>query len=230
MISKKKKSLKSTNFWLLAIGAILLGVLTGICILFWYTPRAYNPVISDSTKQTSLYLTHDLGPEFFNQVQLCKPFELIITQSGLNDIIRQEFQSEEFGDASFSNPHVIFSDQSVILMGTLAYESVSSVLTIIAAPTMADSGKINLNIQSIRLGMVPVMALVTKLAQKVFDENRSCFEDDPIAEKNIQAIIHKEPFDPIFLFSAQHRQYQVRITDFFIEQGSLTLALSPKQL
>ena len=223
--SKRNKKPSSTGFWLWGFGAIAAGVLAGICILFWYTPRAYKPVQVENSEQVSIYLTHELGPEFFNQIQRDEPFELIIPQSGLNDIASRWTWPEQIGDMLFSDPYIIFSDRSILLMGTLTYEGVSSVVSITALPAMNPNGKINLNIQSVRLGMVPVTTLVTKLAQKAFDDNQSCFDGDPKAAENVQAIIHNEPFDPVFWFP----EHGVRISNFSIEQGSLKLTLLPKE-
>jgi len=225
---KKSESKSSERFWPWGLSAIAMGVFGGICILFWYTPRAYKSLQTENTEQVSLYLTHQLGPEFFNQIQQNKPFELIIPQSDLNDIARQEFGTQALGDVSFSDPHIIFSDQSILLMGTLAYDGVSSVVSITAFPEMGSDGKINMNIQSIRLGMVPVTTLVTKLAQKILDDNRGSFEGDAKAEENVQAIIRNEPFDPTFLFSTEYCEYWVRISEFSLKQGSLKLTLLPE--
>jgi hypothetical protein len=227
---ERNKSKSIVWFWLWGFAAIAAGVLVGIGILFWHTPRAYKPVRTKTTEHVSLYLTHELGPEFHNQIQREKPFELIIPQSELNDIISQEFQPQQFGDMSFFDPYVIFSDQSILLMGTLIYEGVSSVISITALPTMDSDGNINMNIQSVRLGMVPVTTLVTKLAQKTLDDNRSSFEGDAKAEENVQAIIRNEPFDPIFLFSTEYCEYWVRISKFSLRQGSLKLTLLPKEV
>ncbi|MHC5161537.1 MAG: hypothetical protein ACYSO4_00210, partial [Planctomycetota bacterium] len=117
-MSKTNKSFSGKGFWIWGIGAVSAGILIGIGILLWYTPRAYRPVLSQDTEQVSIYLTHELGPQFYNEVQKCEPFELVITQSGINEIISQEFQTQDFGDVSFSNPQVIFLDQSILLMGT----------------------------------------------------------------------------------------------------------------
>ena len=87
-----------------------------------------------------------------------------------------------------------------------------------------------MNIQSIRLGMMPVKTLVTKLAQKALDDNRSSFEGDPKAEETVQAIIRNEPFAPTFLFSTEFCEYWVQISEFSIEQGSLKLTLLPKKV
>lgn len=224
--SEQQKKTTGAGFWLWGIGAITAGVLAGICILFWYTPRTYRPVQTENTEQVSLYLTHQLGPEFFNQIQRNEAFELIIPQSGLNDITSRWDWPQQFGEMSFSDPYVTFSNQSILLMGTLTYKEVSSVVSIIAFPMMNSDGTINMNIQSVRLGMLPVTALVTKLAQKAFDDNRSSFEDDPKAEENVQAIIRNEPFDPVFWFP----DHGVRITDFSVEQGSLKLTLLPEDV
>ena len=228
--SKRNKKPSSTGFWLWGLGAVAMGVLGGICILFWYTPRAYEPVGPKNAEHVSLYLTHELAPEFNNEVQKGRPFELVISQSGLNDIISKEFHSRDFGDLLFSDPYIIFSEQSILLMGTLAYEGVSSVVSITALPVMNSDGKINMNIQSVRLGMVPVTTLVTKLAQKALDDNRSSFEGDEKAEESVQAIIHNEPFAPMFLFSTEYCEYWVRISKFSIEQGSLKLTLLPEEV
>ena len=229
IMSKTNKSFSGKGFWAWGIGAVSAGVLIGIGILFWYTPNAYQPVLSQEEEQKSIYLTHELGPQFYNEVQKCKPFELVITQPGINEIISQEFQTQDFGDVSFSNPQVIFSDQSILLMGTLTYEGVSSVISITAFPKMRQDSNVNLNIQSVRMGMIPVKTLVTKLAQKVFDANRDSFEDDPKAEETVQAIILNQPFDPTFLFPAVQDDYWVRVSEFSVNPGLLTLTLHPKE-
>ncbi len=223
--SKQKKTSPSEGFWLWGLSAIAMGVLGGIGILFWYTPRAYKPVEPENPEQVSIYLTHELGPEFFNQIQRNEPFELIISQAGLNDITSQWDWPQQFGDMSVSDPYVTFSNQSILLMGTLTYKGVSSVVSITAFPAMNPDGTISMNIQSVRLGMVPVTTLITKLAQKAFDDNRSCFEEDPKAAENVQAIIHNEPFDPILWFP----DYWVRISNFSIEQCALKLTLLPEE-
>lgn len=223
---KEKKKSSIRGFWLQGIGVVAAGALLGIGILFWYTPRSYQP---QKEEPASLYLTHKLLPEFHNEVQKGKPFELIIPQSILNEMISQQFRPEELGDISFSSPYIALSDQMIVLMGTLGYENVSSVLSIAALPILDSEGQINMNIQSIRLGMVPMKTLVTKLAQKAFDDNRDDFEDDPRAEKTIQAIIDNEPFEPIFLFSTEYFESWVRISKFSIEPGILKLTLSPEE-
>ncbi|MHC4989267.1 MAG: hypothetical protein ACYTFX_12365, partial [Planctomycetota bacterium] len=125
-----RKSDRAFRFW--GLGAVGLGVLIGIIILIWHKPKAYKPLRPENPEQVSLYLTHELGPEFFNQVQLDKPFDLIIEQQGLNDIISRLDWIQQLGPLSLQQPNIIFADRSILLMGTLKYKGVSSVLSILA--------------------------------------------------------------------------------------------------
>lgn len=221
---KQNKTKSSAGFWFRALGAIAIGVCVGILILFWYTPRAYKPIRPANPEEVSHYLTHELGPEFYDQVQRNEPFELTISQSGLNDIISRWNWPQQIGEATFSDPYIIFSQQSVILMGTLKYKKVSSVISITALPAMDSDGKISLNIRSVRFGMVPATTLLTTLVQKAFDDTPNHFAEDPEAREKIQSLIRGEPIDPRFRIS----EHRVQVTDFSIETGFLKLTLLPQ--
>ena len=90
--------------------ALLAG---GGMFLCRYHPRAYQPQPVENPEQVSQYLTHELGPDFLNQVQLDEPFDLVVRQDGLNDIISREGGNGQFEDFAFTEPVVIF-DLSLI--------------------------------------------------------------------------------------------------------------------
>jgi hypothetical protein len=221
---KNNKSTSTAPFWLWASIALTTGACGGILILFWHSPAAYRPIQPDNPQQVSLYLTHQLGPEFVNQVQLDEPFELLIEQAGLNDIISRWPWPQQFSQVSFADPVVVFQDQSILVMGTLKYKGIPSVLSITAVPTMNEQRQVCLNIQSIRLGVLPVTTFVSKLAQNVFDNNLHYFEQEPDLERTVRAIIENEYFNPVFWFFDK----RVKMTDFTIERGLLKLTLAPE--
>jgi len=220
--TEKHKSRPLRWFWTFFVVVILL-ISAGV-FLCRYTPTAYDPQPAANPEQVSPYLTHTLGPDFINQVQLDKPFELLVEQDGLNDIIRSQSWIEDFGSFKYTNPVVLFDQDTIYLMGTLDYKGVSSVLTIIASPQMDPDGKVFLNIGSIRMGVLPVTKLVSFLSKKAFQEACPCFEDDPQLEEIIRAIIYSEPFDPVFKIS----DHPVRITQITIEPKRLTLKFEPQ--
>lgn len=216
---------KSRRFrWLWHIGLMAVITLIGIVILVKHQPKTYQPLQPDNPEQVSLYLTHELGPALFNQIQYEQPFELIVRQSGINDIISRWPWPEQIGKMSFSDPVITFSDEAVILMGTLEIRNIGSVVTLIAAPTMTPEGQLHLNIQAIRLGRVPVTTLIAKLSKEAFAMNQDAFSDDPNAAAIVKSIINNEPFDPVFQISERN----VRITGFSLSPGVLNLNLLPE--
>ena len=219
---EKPKTLSLRWFWTPFV--VVISLTLGGIFLCRYTPEAYTPQPVANPEQVSPYLTHTLGPDFVNQVQLDTPFELLVEQDGLNDIIRRQPWIEEFDSFKYTNPVILFDHHTIYLMGTLEYKGVSSVLTIIAFPQMDSEEKVSLNIGSIRLGILPVTKLVGFLSKKAFQKSRSCFEDDPQLEEIVRAIIHNEPFDPVFEIS----DHSVRITQATIEPKRLTLRFEPQ--
>ena len=110
-------------------------------------------------------------------------------------------------------------------MGNLKYKKIASVVSINAIPVMNESGQVCMNIQSIRLGMLPVTTFVTKLAEKAFHDSQSLFEGEPDLEATVNAIIQNDYFEPVFWFF----DTRVQVTDFSIEPGILNMTLTPKQ-
>lgn len=204
----------------------MVGVLVGMLILIFHKPNAYEPLQPENPEQVSLYLTHELGPDFFNQVQLDKPFDLVIEQQGLNDIISRLDWVQELGPLSLQQPNIIFKDGSILLMGNLQHNGISVILSILTCPTMDANQQICMNIQSIRLGMLPVTKLVSNLSEKALDDNRDAFKDDPEVERIVQSIIRNEPFDPVFWISDR----RARITSFAIENEVLKLTFLPEKM
>ncbi len=219
--SEKRKS--RLRLWFGLFCLVLAALAGGGVFLCRWDPRAYRPQPVENPEQVSGYLTHELGPDFINQVQLDNPFDLIVRQDGLNDIISRGGWDGQFDDFAFTDPVIIFDTDTIYLMGTLDYKGLASVLTIIAAPQMNDEGLIHLNIRSIRLGMMPVTTLVKHLAQKAFRQSQGQF-DDPRTEEIIRAVIEGRPFEPVFEISDR----PVRITDMTIDPGQLRLRFRPE--
>ena len=220
--SEKHNSRSAQWFRYILIPAALL-VVGGVC-LCRYTPRAYQPRPAADPEQVSPYLTHKLGPDFVNQVQLDQPFELVVEQEGLNDIIRRLPWIEQFDGFTFTNPVVLFYRDRIYLLGTLNYKAISSVVTVIANPQMTSQGEISLNILSIRLGVIPVTKLAGYLAVKGFEHSRGCFEGEPELEAVVRALVHNQPFEPVFKIADQ----TVRVTAFSVIPQQLTLAFEPE--
>ena len=80
----KKKKRKKLLYWL----AIDLSIAFIIFALLLYRPGRYNPNMTIDSDEVSPSLTK-LSSEIYNKSQLGKPFEIVITQEALNDIINE---------------------------------------------------------------------------------------------------------------------------------------------
>lgn len=224
--SDQKKTHKSSiHLWFWIPLAIVGTLAIGGVFLCRYTPRAYRPLHPVDRQEVSPYLTHQLGPDFYNQVQLDEPFELRVEQDGLNDIISRWPWPQEYGPITFSDPMIVFGDNAIFLMGTLEYKKVSSVLTMIAFPTMDENGQLCLNIRSVRLGVLPITKVAGAIADEAFQASREYFEGEPQLEQVVAGMVSNQPFDPVFQFSDQ----KARIKDFTLEKGLLIIQFEPEK-
>lgn len=75
-----------------------------LLFLLLYRPAAYKrPAASDfQNTYVSQYLTNVLLPQIYNGVQREKPFEIIVTQDGINEIITSSQWPKQVESISFS--------------------------------------------------------------------------------------------------------------------------------
>jgi len=221
-MNPKKRKYRFLKY--IAYICIVFGLAIAILWLaFQHTPKAYSPMPSENPEQVSLYLTHKLGPDFFNQVQLGRPFELIIEQDGLNDIIRQGIWPQECGPATVDTPVVVFDKGTIYAMSRVGYLGLSSVLTVVAKPTQDPNGLVNMNIVSVRLGLLPVTTLAAHIAEMTMQQYQADLAEWPELETAIRGVITNTAFEPVFDFSGD----PVRVEKFELEQGRLRLRLKP---
>ncbi len=221
MGTKKRK-----HRWLKYITVITITACVAGALIFWaflHTPAAYTPLPADNPDQVSLYLTHELGPDFFNQVQLGEPFELIIEQDGLNDIIRGGIWPQQCGPATVDTPMVVFDSGIIYAMSKVSYMGFSSVLTVVSRPTQDKTGQINMHIDAVRLGLLPVTPLAAGIAKSTMGQFEADLQEWPELAKVLSAVIANAAFEPVF----EVPKHRIRVHRFQLEQGRLRVVLVP---
>ena len=107
MKARKKRKFRKL-YWLL----IGLAVVIGVIVLLLYKPSRYNPAApipaGEGREQVSPYLTHELLTQLYNGTQRQEPFDLVVTQEGINDIVRRFKWPVESDGVSFLAPEVLF--------------------------------------------------------------------------------------------------------------------------
>jgi len=222
---RKKARFKKLVIWLL----VDLAVAAIIFALLLYRPGRYKPADlgSGSYKrgQVSPYLTHDLGPALNKGVQYREPFELVITQKGLNDIItRGNWPMESEGVLLYA-PAALFVPDIIVLMGTADAKGVEFIITIELEPKIDEQGLLNLQVGKVKVGAMNITPLAKMMAKKMYEQRVAAISIDTktVQTKIAASLLNDEPFEPVFEIDDK----KVRIEKITIAKEKLLLRLVP---
>lgn len=218
---ERKKKRYRKLFWLL-IDLAIVSILLGLCL---YKPGRYEPLEVTYSKEVSPYLTHELAPQFYNGVQLSEPFDLIVTQEGINEIVAYSKWPKEAGEASFSAPAVLFTSDSIVLMGTVVLKGFDFIVTIAVEPRLNEQGLLNLRAAKVKVGALNLTLIARIIARRMYQQRVAAvpIDKEDWRAKIVASLLNDEPFEPVF----KVKDNKVRIKRVTIEQEKLMLRLVP---
>ena len=223
--NRKKTRLKKLVIWLFVDLVVVAVVLT----LLLHRPGRYAPADIDSfdhdPNQVSPYLTHELSPQFYNGAQRGEPFELVITQEGINEIVAGWGWPRVSQGAMLYAPAVLFVPNSVVLMGTVSIKGIEFIVTIVLAPEINEDGLANLRITEVKVGAMNITPLAKLIAKKMYAKRIDTVHVDTkaIETKIAASLLNGESFEPVFKVEKQ----KVRIEKITVEKEKLTARLVP---
>lgn len=222
---KKKARLKKLLCWLL----VDLTVAVVVIALLLYRPNRYDPVDFGSSGQergqVSTYLTHELLPKIHNDAQLGEPFDVVVTQEGINEIVAGLGWPKVSEGIMLYAPAVLFVPGFVVLMGTANIKGVELVVTIVLEPKIDGQGLLNLQVAKVKIGAMNVTPIAKMMAKKMYDERLATM---PINTEDLQtriatSLLNDKPFEPVFKVDDR----KVRIDKITIQDEKLTARLVP---
>ncbi len=243
MTKKRKNSFKVVLFAVFA--AVLIACVSVIAVysMMHSRPGDYVAPQPRADGKVSTYLTNDLGPQFFNKIQLDEPFEIVVEQQGLNDILSDnQTLSEMFGfswpivsdAATIGIPQVSFEEGllAVICPVTLGADFIA---TLEAGPEVNESGDLVLNIDKIKAGSLNITPLAKKLAMQAAEQSGVMAPADPSDSAAVRqemkmirdivlAAVENKPFVPVFPAGKDRR---IRLEHITIEQRVMKLGFAP---
>ncbi len=216
-----KKTKVKAYFWI----AIPLVLVLLAFVLVTHRPKNYVPLRIADQNQISIYLSNYLMPTIYNNSQLDEPFEVIITEEGLNDIIARWRQPVKFNNITFSDPQAILTQKQIILMATAKTRFANLVLTIRITPAIDYFGQLNIHVDSVSLGAAGVTTLVKSAGNKAFADWLSFTGTEPnnIAAQACRSLLNDESFEPVFKIGDK----SVRICKIKLETKKITALLLP---
>ncbi len=213
------------------VTAIVLIVLMTVFLMSTHTPGRYQPAAPPDTNQVSPYLTHYLAPSFYNNIQLDEPFELVVEQKGLNEIIADGSLLDcqwpvDLNGVTFQAPAVALLPETIMLMGTVNFADLPIVMTIVLKPKIDEAGRLYLNFQGVKAGVLDITFPAKIIAKKVFAAQVQATDDqDNDWLKNLAAaVLDNKPFDPVFLAYKK----EIRLTKAKIENSKVILIFTPE--
>lgn len=208
----------------LAAGAVAM------VYLLTYVPKLYDPLPPSDTEEVNPYLTHYLAPNFHNNIQIDRPFDVIVLQKNLNEIIVDENSMGwswpySLNGVTFSAPSIVFTSDTIVLMGTVDYAGFPVVVSIVGSPQLDDEGMLALNIEKVAAGAVNITALAKFIAERVITEQLKVVEDNQWLKDLQGAVQSNASFDPVFPVIGSDRH--IRLTKSEITEGKLVLGFTP---
>jgi hypothetical protein len=220
-----KSRFKKLAIWLL----VDLAVLAILFAFLLYRPGRYKPTEHSSDNyrrgEVSPYLTNELMPKIYNGAQRGEPFELIVTQDGLNDTINRLDWPVESEGVLLYNPAALIIQDTIVLMGTADAKGVEFIITIELEPEIDEQGLINLRVSKIKVGAMNITPLARMMAKKTYTQKVAAMPVDKSAllTKIVASLLNNEPFEPVFSIDDR----KVRIDSITITEEKLLLRIVP---
>jgi len=221
----KKTRRKKLVMWLL----VDLAVAAVVFALLVYRPGRYDPADFDSygheSGQVSPYLTHELSPQVYNNSQRGEPFDLVVTQSGVNEIVAGLGWPKFSEGIMLYAPSVLFVPGSVVLMITANVKGVELIITIELEPKIDERKMINLHVAKVKVGAVNITPLARMMGKKMYAERLAVLtvDTEALQTKIVASLLNEEAFDPVFSVEDN----KVRIEKITIYKEKLTARLVP---
>jgi hypothetical protein len=218
---KNRKKTKFKRLYCLFAGLVAAILLFALLLL--YEPTVFKPPNTIDDNQVSVYLTHVLLPQLYNGAQRAEPFDLIVTQKGINDVIARSNWPRQAGGIRFLAPAVFFVPDTIVLMGQACAGGVEFVVTVIGKPRLDEVGLLNLRVEKVKLGAVAIRPFAAMIARKIYSQNRCDSDADTLSNRIAASLLDGEPFEPIFEIDDK----KVRISKITIVQKKLTVHFVP---
>ncbi len=216
----KKKTKRRWYYWLLIGFAIFITVM----ILLLHKPASLRKHQAASQNREGTYLTHVLSPQLYNGAQRQEPFDLLVSQEGINEAIAQLRWPKVADGVVFLVPKVSFVPNGIELLGTVIARQVELAVTIVLAPVINEQGLLNLRVARVKVGAVNITFLAKIIASRMYEQQASTIDrPDDIGRQIAASLLNNEPFEPVFEIEDKN----VRVRQVKIESALLTISFVP---
>jgi len=208
---------------------VLSAGLVILLFVFWFvglfrTPPYYRPVKFIADGNMSQYLTNYILPELNNKSQYGQPFDLVISEAGINDIIVRHIDADSLRQANLSDLSVAFRGGRILLTGKTVYYGIDFVVTIVLKPYIDKEGYFLLKESQIEAGRSRIPFAGEAVKRKVLEGLVRFINNLDIGDFN-EASLNNRRIEPVF--SLNHRRH--RIEKITVGDKELIIHFLPQQ-
>jgi len=203
----------------------LIVTLTITAILLLHKPSDYQPPRTIEDRQVSKYLTHVISQDLYNGAQAGEPFDLVVTEEGIADVIARSGWPKQVGEALFAVPEVKFLPDNIIIRGLVNIDKVELFVVIEGTSFIDRQGLLYLHVTKVKIGAVSVTTVARMVAGAIYNDESTHrqLDRDDWRTKIMTALLQDKPFEPVFEID----DAKVRIDNVKIESGKLTIHFVP---
>jgi len=220
---KSKKPRKKLRLAIVFSLWLLVGFLT--FMLLMDKPAGYNPEDIKNDKCVSQYVTNELAPYVYNNIQKGQSFEIIIPQSKTKEFISLIEWPIESEDVTISSPQAFFVDNGLVMRANAGTKGLNFVITIMISGLIDETGMMHLNLDKIMIGSMNITFIAKIIAKKMYQYRvkKENYSKDSIGADIAASLLGNQPFDPVF----EVRKRKVRVKRINVEKSQLKITLAP---
>jgi hypothetical protein len=210
---------------ILLTSAILIVTLTIITILLLHKPSGFEPPEMIKDKQVSKYLTHVITQQLYNGAQRGEPFDLVVAEQGITDVVARMGWPKQLGEISFQVPQVKFDTGKIILRGTINIENLDLFVVVEGSAWIDKQKLMHLNVRKVKVGAVSLTTVAKLVAQALYNDEtaRRQIDADDWESKIMEALLRNKPFEPVFEIDKS----MIRIDEIAIQSQEVAIHFVP---
>ena len=208
--------------------AALIGTAVIFFLVFWIiglfkTPANFRIVRPVEGEHISLYLSNYIMPELYNKSQYREPFDLTVSQEGINEIIARHIDSNTLAKAGLSDLTTCFKEDEILLTARTKYKGFNFIVSMTIEPKIDKDGKLLLNAVDFQVGRSSLPFAAERIRKKII----SCLGENFKTEKTdefFSAILSTGKIEPVFKINRS----KVRIEKITVQNEELIIHFSPE--
>lgn len=194
------------------------------CIGLFKTPKYYRTVQLPTDGQPSMYLTNHILPELHNKSQYGRPFEVVFSEQGINDILARHIDADSLQKAGISDLSVSFEEDRILFVSKTTSGGFTFYPTIVLEPRTDKNGRFSLEVSKVQMGNSRV-PLADKIIERKILES---FDEALKGSKNpdfVKALFGDSMAKPVFSVNRN----KVSIEGITVRKNEVTAHFVPQE-